>query len=391
MQSMKAHGRPSPGNVLLRLICFASRCKLAWTLWCWFPRTVRLACYRSLEEAGLPTHAMSKVVKLPCGLVLKRVNRSPFPEAANTRFVAERTSVPVPRILDVVEGHGPEPYGYILMTWIEGEPLRAWIAAHSQRTVEEMTAHAQLQEAMDSGNMEALEAAMGEIRALPPPRLDMSEGRELADDLREAFRGLRSLSPCNPCAISGLHGRPLSTARCGGPSMLGPFSSQDDFKDTVFSLAGGAVAYRLPELRRLAAPVRAKMHRVCFTHGDLHDGNILVKDGRLVGIIDWEHAGWYPEYWEATMMEYHMMGRPLNHQFWDDVQPFGTLCYDAELALEYALWRCTGTTTIADARGDDLSCPRYVRISFVPRLSLRGLLDCADEAVVAQGPMKGNF
>ena len=315
---------------------------------------------------------MSKVVKLSCGLALKRSNRSPFPEADNTRFVAERTSVPVPRILDVVEDSEPEPYGYILMTWIDGNPLRSWIAAHSQRTMQEVTASTQLREAMDTGDMNALEAAMEVLRALPPPRLDMSEATELVDDLRNAFRELRSLSPRSSHAISGLHGRPLTTARCGGPYTLGPFRSQDDFKDTVFSLAGGAVAYRLPELRRLAEPVRARGHRVCFTHGDIHDGNIIVKNGRLAGIIDWEHAGWYPEYWEATMMEYHMTGRPLNQQFWDSVQPFGPQCYHTELALEYALWRCTGTTTIANASGDDLSCPRYVRAMLMsPLLSKR--------------------
>lgn len=46
--------------------------------------------------------------------------------------------------------------------------------------------------------------------------------------------------------------------------------------------------------------------RICLTHGDLHLGNILVvvsQDGdepkiTISGIVDWEQAGWYPEYWE---------------------------------------------------------------------------------------------
>ncbi|RDX52571.1 kinase-like protein [Lentinus brumalis] len=359
MTVVNPHSRSIGGVVLLHLFCHAIQCKPTWILWCWLPSFLRLACYRILEEAGLPTHALSKVVQLPCGLALKRVNRSPFPEADNTRFIAERTSLPVPRILDVVEGFGPGNYGYIVMSWIDGEPLQSWIAAHTQRSAEEIKVYGQMREAIESEDMDALDAAMKKMRALPPPRLDMSEGAaELVEDLRGAFHELRELSPPSMDAVSGLHGRPLTTARCGGPYILGPFRSQDDFKDTILSLAGGAVAYRLPELRRLAAPVRSTQHRICFTHGDLHDGNILVKDGRLAGIIDWEHAGWYPEYWEMTMMEYHMSGRPLNQQFWDAVRPFGTRCYDAELALEYALWRCTCTGTIADASGDDLSCPR---------------------------------
>lgn len=41
-------------------------------------------------------------------------------------------------------------------------------------------------------------------------------------------------------------------------------------------------------------------HRSYFTHSDLHDSNLLVEGGRLSGIIDWECAGFKPEYWEFT-------------------------------------------------------------------------------------------
>jgi len=36
------------------------------------------------------------------------------------------------------------------------------------------------------------------------------------------------------------------------------------------------------------------------THGDFNSLNVLVKDDNIVGIIDWEMAGWYPDYWEST-------------------------------------------------------------------------------------------
>ncbi|OTB04222.1 hypothetical protein M426DRAFT_165124 [Hypoxylon sp. CI-4A] len=35
-----------------------------------------------------------------------------------------------------------------------------------------------------------------------------------------------------------------------------------------------------------------------FTHSDLHEGNIMVKDGEFSGIVDWELAGYYPVWWE---------------------------------------------------------------------------------------------
>jgi hypothetical protein len=37
-----------------------------------------------------------------------------------------------------------------------------------------------------------------------------------------------------------------------------------------------------------------------FYHADLGPGNIMVQDGAIVAIIDWESAGYYPRFWIAT-------------------------------------------------------------------------------------------
>ncbi len=37
-----------------------------------------------------------------------------------------------------------------------------------------------------------------------------------------------------------------------------------------------------------------------FTHGDLTDVNILVKDSNLASILDWEASGYFPVWWEFT-------------------------------------------------------------------------------------------
>lgn len=65
-------------------------------------------------------------------------------------------------------------------------------------------------------------------------------------------------------------------------------------------------------LRNPDDPARAG-HRMSFTHADLNSRNILVdevvqQDGslgwRVTGIVDWEMAGYYPEYWEYTKALY---------------------------------------------------------------------------------------
>ena len=35
-----------------------------------------------------------------------------------------------------------------------------------------------------------------------------------------------------------------------------------------------------------------------FTHGDLSSLNVLARGDEVVGIVDWETAGWMPGYWE---------------------------------------------------------------------------------------------
>ena len=62
-----------------------------------------------------------------------------------------------------------------------------------------------------------------------------------------------------------------------------------------------------------------------FTHGDIHPGNILVnQQGQIVGLIDWESAGFYPDYWEYAMMrrmsqhdEWQASMRSLRPKNWD--------------------------------------------------------------------------
>ena len=343
-------------NVFLHLICYASKYKATWALWLLVPSSIRTACYDRLMRIGISAGSFSPVVKLPCSLALKRVPRSPYPEADNMRFVAAHTSLPIPKLLDAVESQSTPQYGYILMTWIDGELLDDCIKAREQRTPAHTAALAELDAALNANDMLRLMDAVAKVQSFPSAKLDSSDISGLADDLRRSLEELRTL-PAPSGAVTRLRGRELVTVRIGHETM-GPFPSQEQFKDYLVERTSVAVAHRLPELRRLAAPVRAKQHRICFTHADLHGANILVRDGRLAGIIDWEHAGWYQEYWELTMLERHNMDDPVTQQFWDVVYPDWVERYQDELTLESALWKCAGDTIIVDESGDDFTCTR---------------------------------
>ncbi|KND88704.1 hypothetical protein TOPH_06605 [Tolypocladium ophioglossoides CBS 100239] len=79
-------------------------------------------------------------------------------------------------------------------------------------------------------------------------------------------------------------------------------------------------------------------YRVTLSHADLNPNNIMVKDGHITAIIDWEFAGWYPEYWDYTKM--YWSERPLWANFYRAVEEEpGITKYPDERAAELAIWK----------------------------------------------------
>lgn len=55
-----------------------------------------------------------------------------------------------------------------------------------------------------------------------------------------------------------------------------------------------------PNLPELFSFYRQSFEMPVFTHGNLRKSNILVNGNDIVGIVDWEIAGWFPSYREYT-------------------------------------------------------------------------------------------
>ncbi|TQV93179.1 Protein kinase-like domain [Cordyceps javanica] len=217
-------------------------------------RLVSLRCLRWLfPRAGPVTFLAPK-------LCVKSTSFSSLAEASAMRFVAEHTPIPVPKVYSAFEHNGRV---YIVMERIEGVMLaRGW----RRRTPE---SRARI--------LGSLRGMMQQMRQIPAPA-----------------------AGC--CGVSNVDGGPIYDARLPGPSFWGPFRTIRDFHRELRAgvdepeYAGVAI----PELGPLIAFHNRPWPDPVFSHGDLSSLNILARGDDVVGIVDWETAGWMPPYWEYT-------------------------------------------------------------------------------------------
>ena len=49
---------------------------------------------------------------------------------------------------------------------------------------------------------------------------------------------------------------------------------------------------------------RLPLHKIVFAHDDIAPRNKHVRGTKVIGIVDREHVGFYPEYWEYVKAYY---------------------------------------------------------------------------------------
>ena len=86
-----------------------------------------------------------------------------------------------------------------------------------------------------------------------------------------------------------------------GYERKGPFFTEEDMYEIIERWINLSLFNPMPDssiqfTRRLYQDTSG--NEIVFTHGDLDPRNILVEDGHVSGIFDWEQSGWYPKYWE---------------------------------------------------------------------------------------------
>lgn len=261
-----------------------------WTsLWLSLPATFRLRAYWGLSWLGVQLYGKTApfIQRLPFGLYLKRERMDTLTRTAfGNIYVAMNTTIPVPTVLDVVD-NGKN--SLMLMTSLPGNDL-----------------------------VDAIEK--GEI----------SE-ESFEETMRDWFAQLRNLTPPDPTRVCSIDGGPCRSFRVT-PDPFGPFPDVHSFHERVLRTCP------VNEWERLETIVPKsfdKPHRVVFSHGDLHISNILVHNGSPSGLIDWECAGWYPEYWDYTIAIYHIKRLP----FWVNSLSRIFPEYAEELEVEKEMWK----------------------------------------------------
>ncbi|KAF8851640.1 kinase-like protein [Acephala macrosclerotiorum] len=195
------------------------------------------------------------VLFLTPSLCVKIGKYTDLSEASTMQFIRKNTSIPVPKVYCAFRWRGK---AYIAMERITGMPAAAsW------------------------------------------ERLSEQSRTKLLGQLREMIDEMRKIPAANG-KISNVDGGSLYDCRL--PSSLdrfGPFENTQEFHTFLRNSIEKAPPEH-PDVDEMISMHRREWGQPVFTHGDLSSLNILVRGGDIVGLVDWETAGWYPPYWEYT-------------------------------------------------------------------------------------------
>lgn len=132
-----------------------------------------------------------------------------------------------------------------------------------------------------------------------------------------------------PSFIGGCDGDEIRDSRIAKTYFAPACRNEKEFNKYLMSTISAAPAAVKRDYQR---KLNKKTHRIVFCHGDLSPDNIIVDEHmRVIGLLDWEDAGYYPECWEnikfysrpAMVNEWHEYGKYLlPNVFEDEVRDF---------------------------------------------------------------------
>ncbi|KAF5660621.1 kinase-like domain-containing protein [Fusarium circinatum] len=211
----------------------------------------KIPCVRRLRKHP------GRIVLVSSKLCIKATAFTTLTEANTMQFVANNTSIPVPKVYCSFKHKGRV---YILMERIKGRDL-------SQNWTQ---------------------------------RSEKSQARILAQ-LKTLITELRDVPPPDGVGVANIDGGPIFDQRLPDKSFWGPFATIQEFhRELRHGLELRDEEEAFPGLRELIEFHNGPWENPAFTHGDISSLNIMADGDTVTGIVDWETAGWMPPYWEYT-------------------------------------------------------------------------------------------
>ncbi|KAJ8058204.1 hypothetical protein OCU04_012401 [Sclerotinia nivalis] len=124
--------------------------------------------------------------------------------------------------------------------------------------------------------------------------LDDQEKINFCHQLRDILIKMRTIEPPIRGIISSCDGNSIRDGRHISDFHGGPFENEADFNEFILDF-GARPPAALEHAIRSRVPTG---HHTVFAQCDLSPRNIMVQDGKITGLIDWEDSGFFPEYWE---------------------------------------------------------------------------------------------
>ncbi|KAI5464237.1 kinase-like domain-containing protein [Mariannaea sp. PMI_226] len=266
------------------------------TMCCLVPATLRIQVYRCLGFLGAHLYGPSsslKVQRLPFGMYLKTASANEHHGLANDygalQLIRRYSHITVPRPLDLVSNTGTS---YLLTSRVPGLRLGMCIDTLSENEVYTLVCD--------------LQRCLGELRMIPK---DVNPNYAISNTLGKPCYDYRIIAGLDYDEEQG--------------DFIGPFVDEEEFN-------------KILQIGALPSVSHCSGHQIVFTHADLNMRNVLIHNGRLSGIVDWENSGWFPEYWDYTKAYYITKLQKRWLKIIDEVfKQFGD--FESELATERQL------------------------------------------------------
>lgn len=127
-----------------------------------------------------------------------------------------------------------------------------------------------------------MEYIEGQILGSCLENMDETRKEKIKKQLENIFIQIRKIPNPYKYYVCSSIGGPIKDHRIDTDDFVGPFNTEDEFN------------------KKIGNNFNTKSHKSVFTHADIKPHNIILGKDDIITIIDWECAGWYPEYWEYT-------------------------------------------------------------------------------------------